>query len=99
MKSLIEKDKKRRYLYSLYEKKYWILKYIHSNRNLSYNIRREAYLQLNKFPRSSSLVRLRTRCVLTNRGRSVYKKFKLSRLKLRTLALKGELPGIKKISW
>lgn len=99
MKSLIEKDKKRRRLYFLYEKKYFILKYLHHNRNLPYNVRKSAYEQLVKFPRNSSLVRLRNRCVLTSRGRSVYRKFKLSRLMLRKLALKGELPGVKKISW
>lgn len=98
-KGLIEKDKKRRRLYFLYEKKYLILKYIHHNRNLSYVTRKKAYKQLLKLPKNASLVRLCTRCVLTNRSRSIYKRFKLSRLMIRKLGLQGELPGFKKISW
>ncbi len=99
MKNLIEKDKKRRYLYATYEKKYLMLKYLAYNTNLPQQIRQDAQDKLSNLPLYGSRVRLRNRCVLTGRGRAVYKKFKLSRLMFRKLALQGELTGIKKISW
>ena len=99
MKNLIEKDKKRRYLYANTEKKYLILKYLANNLNLSKQIRQEAQEQLGSLSLNGSSTRLRNRCVITGRGRSVYKKFKLSRLMFRKLALQGELIGVTKISW
>ena len=50
-------------------------------------------------PRNSSVTRVRNRCVLTNRPRAVYKKFKFSRIQLRNLALEGDIPGIRKATW
>lgn len=54
---------------------------------------------LQKLPRNSSPVRLRQRCVLTGRPRGVYKKFGLGRIKLREIAMRGEIPGVIKASW
>ncbi len=54
---------------------------------------------LQKLPRDSSPVRLRQRCALTGRPRGVYKKFGLGRIKLREIAMKGEIPGVIKASW
>ena len=54
---------------------------------------------LQKLPRNSSPVRLRQRCALTGRPRGVYKKFGLGRIKLREIAMRGEIPGITKASW
>ena len=39
------------------------------------------------------------RCELTGRPKGVYRKFGLSRAKLRELAMAGKLPGVKKSSW
>jgi ribosomal protein S14 len=55
--------------------------------------------QLAKLPRNSSPVRLKTRCIVSGRAKAVYRKFMLSRIAFRTLALEGKLPGIKKASW
>ena len=55
--------------------------------------------QLQKLPRNSSKVRLKNRCMFTGRARSFYRKFGVSRLVFREMALKGEIPGIKKSSW
>ena len=55
--------------------------------------------QLQKLPRNSSKVRLKNRCMFTGRARSYYRKFGVSRLVFREMALKGEIPGIKKSSW
>ncbi|MCG8376408.1 MAG: 30S ribosomal protein S14 [Chlorobiales bacterium] len=57
------------------------------------------YEALRKLPRNSSACRVRTRCVLTGRGRGVYEKFGLCRQMFRKLALEGKLPGVKKASW
>ena len=39
------------------------------------------------------------RCNVCGRPRAVYTDFKLCRVCLRELALKGELPGVTKASW
>ena len=57
------------------------------------------YDALQKLPRNSSPVRLKNRCMFTGRGRSYYRKFGVSRLVLREMALRGEIPGLKKSSW
>ncbi|MCB0729660.1 MAG: 30S ribosomal protein S14 [Ignavibacteriae bacterium] len=54
---------------------------------------------LQKLPRNSSPVRLRNRCIMTGRPRGYFRKFGVSRLVFREMALKGEIPGIKKSSW
>lgn len=54
---------------------------------------------LQKLPKNSSPVRLKNRCMITGRARSYYRKFGVSRLVLREMALRGEIPGLKKSSW
>ncbi len=55
--------------------------------------------KLNDLPRNSSHIRVRNRCKLTGRTRGVYRKFGLSRIKLRELTMLGSLPGVVKSSW
>lgn len=57
------------------------------------------YAGLQKLPRDASPTRLRSLCALTGRSRAVYRKFKLSRIMLRKLALEGKVPGMRKCSW
>ena len=57
------------------------------------------YATLQKLPRSSSPTRHRNLCALTGRSRGVYRKFKISRIMLRELALQGKIPGMRKASW
>ena len=57
------------------------------------------YEALQKLPKNSSPVRLNNRCMFTGRVRSYYRKFGISRLVLREMALRGEIPGLKKSSW
>lgn len=54
---------------------------------------------LQKLPRNSSKVRLRSRCSVTGRGKGVYRKFGLGRNMFRQLALDGKIPGVRKSSW
>ncbi len=57
------------------------------------------YEALQKLPRNSSPTRLHNRCMVTGRSRGYYRKFGISRLVFREMALRGEIPGIKKSSW
>jgi small subunit ribosomal protein S14 len=62
-------------------------------------VRDDAVRQLARLPRDSSPVRLRTRDVVDGRPRGVLTRFGLSRVRFRELALRGELPGVRKASW
>jgi small subunit ribosomal protein S14 len=44
-------------------------------------------------------VREYNRCPLCGRSRGYYRKFEMCRICLRTLALRGEIPGVVKSSW
>lgn len=85
--SLIAREEKRRRLYEKYRK---IREELKANGD---------YEALQKLPRNSSRVRLKNRCMFTGRARSYYRKFGISRLVLREMALRGDLPGVKKSSW
>lgn len=61
--------------------------------------KREAVIKLNKLPRNGSPIRLRNRCALTGRPHGYYRKFGLSRNKLREAAMRGDVPGLVKASW
>ncbi len=61
--------------------------------------REQARDALDKLPKCSSPTRRRNRCSFTGRSRGFLRKFKLSRLCFRELALRGELPGVTKSSW
>ncbi|MBK9450890.1 MAG: 30S ribosomal protein S14 [Bacteroidetes bacterium] len=54
---------------------------------------------LSLLPRDSSPVRLKNRCSLTGRPRAYIRKFGVSRIKFRELALAGRIPGVTKASW
>ncbi len=61
--------------------------------------RREAQSRLQALPRDSSPSRGQRRCRLTGRPHGVYRKFGLGRSKLRELAMRGDIPGLRKSSW
>ena len=75
------------------------LKAIVMDRELSFEERLAATIKLSEMPRNSSKVRHRNRCELTGRARGTYRKFKLSRIKLRELGSFGRIPGLTKASW
>lgn len=98
-KSSVEKQKKRERIVKLKWEKRQALKKKALDINLSEEERQEARIALNKMPRNSSVIRLRNRCSFTGRARGFLRKFKLSRLTFRELALKGLIPGVTKASW
>lgn len=61
--------------------------------------REEAQLKFQALPRDASPSRQRNRCRITGRPRGYYRKFGLSRTKLREATMKGEIPGLGKASW
>ena len=69
------------------------------NKELPMEERFQATLKLAELPRNSAENRIRNRCALTGRPRGFHGKFKLSRVLLRELASRGELPGVTKSSW
>jgi small subunit ribosomal protein S14 len=98
-KSVVNRQLKRESLVIKYNEKRKSLRLIISSSSSSIEEKIAAQESLQKLPRDTSPVRLRNRCSLTGRPRGVYKKFGLSRGKLREFAMNGEVPGVTKASW
>ncbi|MCB9094958.1 MAG: 30S ribosomal protein S14 [Halobacteriovoraceae bacterium] len=97
--STIIKNNKRKQLIDKQAKKRAELRKKVVDENLSDDDREEAMIKLNKLNRNGCPTRHRNRCYLTGRSRGYYRKFNLSRIKLRELALRGIIPGVTKASW
>lgn len=95
----IAKNKKRKELSTQFKAKRAELRAMVKNEKLAPEARDEAMRKLAELPRNSSATRIRNRCELTGRPRGFYRKFGLSRIALRDLALRGELPGVIKAAW
>lgn len=98
-KAAVAKNDRRREMADRYRERREELKRIIRDPRTAEEERLGAVQLLNKMPKNSSPVRVRNRCTLTGRPRSYYRKFGLSRIALRDLALSGELPGVIKASW
>ena len=97
--SSIERNKKRERLAKKFASKRARLKALANNESLPMEDRFSARMKLAELPRNSSKTRVKNRCELTGRSRSVYRKFRLSRIALRELASSGQSPGLVKASW
>ncbi len=98
-KSMVAKNDRRKQMVAKYRTKRVELKAIMSDMERTPEERAEAGRKLRKLPRNSCPNRVRSRCHATGRARGVYRKFGLSRITFRELALEGEIPGITKASW
>ena len=98
-KSVIERNKKRMRLVKKYAAKRAALKALAKDPLLSPEEHFSARMKLAVLPRNSSPVRVRLRCEITGRPRGNYRKFRLSRIALRELASRGQIPGMLKSSW
>ena len=98
-KSMVAREKKRLKLNKRYGAKRSELRATIANENSSYEERWDAMISLQKLPRDSSRSRQRNRCALTGRPHGYYRKFGLSRNKLREIILLGQAPGVVKSSW
>ncbi len=98
-KSMIAREKKRESLVKKYALKRAQLKEIIRDVSQADEAKDAAKLSLQKLPRDSSASRQRNRCNLTGRPHGYYRKFGLSRNKLRESAMCGDVPGLTKASW
>jgi small subunit ribosomal protein S14 len=98
-KSMILRDKKRARIVKKYAAKRAELKERIRDPKLGNEERFLAVQQLQALPRDASPSRIRNRCGITGRPRGYYRKFGLSRTKLREAAMRGEVPGLVKASW
>ena len=97
--SSIQKNINRRNIVKKFNEKRQSLKKQIMKKNLSIEERFKIQSKLNELPRDSSKIRIRNRCKLTGRTRGFYRKFGLSRIKMRELSMSGALPGVVKSSW
>ncbi len=95
----IEKNNNRKKMSSKFWKLRRELRAKSLDQKLTDEERSAAFLKLQKLPRDTSPARVINRCELTGRPRGNYRKFGLSRLAFRQLALDGKLPGVTKSSW
>lgn len=98
-KSMKAREVKREKLADKYAAKRRELKAIISDVKTSDEDRWDAVLKLQQLPRDASPSRQRNRCNITGRPHGFLRKFGLSRIKVRELMMKGEIPGLKKASW
>ncbi len=97
--SMIMRERKRTKLVAKYADKRAALKKIICDQNVDFDEKMEAVEALQKLPRDSSKSRGRNRCRMTGRPHGYYRKFGLSRNKLREMAMSGAIPGLVKASW
>lgn len=95
-KSMIEREKRRQKLVDANTEVRKELRAISVDIKRTAEERFAARQEMAQLPRNSARVRLRNRCALTGRPRGYMRFFGLSRITFRELALKGELPGIRK---
>lgn len=98
-KSMIERDKRRKALATKYAARRTELREAVKNTKLSPEERDAALIKLQKLPRDSAATRIRNRCRLTGRPRGYYRKFGMSRMKVRETIMRGDAPGVVKASW
>lgn len=96
---MVNREIKRAKLVKKYAAKREELKKQMLDMSLSAEQREAAAKKFHSLPRNSSPTRLRNRCELTGRPHGYFRKFGLSRNKLREHAMKGDIPGLVMASW
>jgi len=97
--SQVLRDRKRKRLIAKYAERRAVLRKKLNDQNASIEEKLEAQEAFAKLPRNSCPTRLNRRCEISGRSRGYYRKFGISRIALRDLALRGQLPGVRKSSW
>tara|TARA_Y100001970_G_C14019328_1_gene742656 strand:+ start:109 stop:414 length:306 start_codon:yes stop_codon:yes gene_type:complete len=98
-RSKIVKNIQREEIVDRYKERRIELKKIIKSPSTSFDEKIEARKKIEKMPRDSNPNRLRNRCMATGRPRAYYRKFGLSRIAFREMALNGLIPGVRKASW
>lgn len=96
--SISKNYKKQSLAYSSSKKKllYRTLKY---DQSLPADFSFQLSLRMAQLPRNSHSTRAQNRCIVTGRRHGIYRKFKISRIKLKEFVSSGTLPGVRKSSW
>jgi len=97
--SIINREKRKVKTVAKYAAKRAEIKRILRDPKTSADDKEAAQVQLQKLPRDANPIRLRNRCRITGRPHGYYRKFGLSRTKLREAAMRGDIPGLVKASW
>jgi small subunit ribosomal protein S14 len=97
--NMVEREKRRAKIAAQFATRRRDLKELIRSPKTSSEERAAAQVKLQKLPRDASPTRGRNRCAITGRSRGVYRKFGLSRVKIREVANRGEIPGLSKASW
>src|ERR1700745_267142 len=97
--SMVEREKRRARVVKKHATKRAKLKELIPSPRSSPEERVGAQAALQSMPGDASPSRQRNRCAITGRSRGVYRKFGLSRVKIREVAFRGEIPGLTKASW
>lgn len=97
--SMVQREKKRERQVAKYAAKRAALKAIIADPKAEAEEKFDAMLKLSSLPRDGSKVRQQTRCAVTGRPHGFYRKFGLSRIKLREHGMAGDIPGLVKSSW
>ena len=98
-KSMIAKNKRRAVLIERHRERRGELISVIKDPNATREAKRQAYAAIAKMPRDASPTRYRNRCGITGRPRGYLRQFGMSRIAVRELAHRGELPGVMKASW
>lgn len=98
-KSMVARDAKRLRVALQYAQRRMELRRIIKDRSVPPDQLDEALFKLQKLPRDASPTRQRNRCGMSGRPHGFYRKFGLSRNKLREAAMRGDVPGLVKASW
>lgn len=96
---MIEKEKRRATMIKRYKKRRAELREVIRSLDASLEEKVIAQKKMQELPRDSNRCRRRSRCLITGRSRGVYRRFGLSRHKLREFAMEGLIPGLRKASW
>ncbi len=97
--SMVARERRRAKAVKRYAVRRAELKTVINSKTASIEERYTAQLKLQAMPRDASAARGRNRCRLTGRPHGYYRKFGLSRNKLREAAMRGDIPGLVKASW
>jgi len=97
--SMIQRELRREKLVKRYAAKRTEFRSKMMDASLAPEDRAAARRKFNMLPRDSSPSRQHNRCSLTGRPHGFYRKFGLSRNKLREATMRGDVPGLRKASW
>ncbi len=98
-KSQVNRDRRRYQMIQKYAERRAELRKRLNDAGVSIEEKLEIQEAFAKLPRNSCPTRLTRRCEITGRSRAVYRKFRVSRIMLRELTHRGQLPGMRKSSW